>query len=86
MKVLLLVVTMSGTSEMIAEDIVEAYGSEYEFDLQLIENTEPAILESARHLILISSTYGSGDIPDPGQPFSMLCRQATLICLTCIMG
>ncbi|WP_353194226.1 flavodoxin domain-containing protein [Pusillimonas noertemannii] len=78
MKVLLLVVTMTGTSEMIAEDIVEAYGAEHEFDLQLIENTEPAILSTNRNLIVISSTYGTGDVPDPGQPFFMALESSDL--------
>src|SRR5690606_25660008 len=67
MKALFLVVTMTGTAEMLAEDIIEALGGEHEFSLQLAENVEAEALQSVQDLVVISSTYGKGEVPDPGR-------------------
>jgi MioC protein len=69
MEVLFLVVTMTGTAEMLAEDIIAEYGGGNTFRLQLAERSDPAQLGQISKLVVISSTYGTGDIPDPGKPF-----------------
>jgi MioC protein len=68
MKTLFLVVTMTGTAEMLAEDIIDAHGAGHDYSLQLAERTDPSVLQQVRNLVVISSTYGTGDIPDPGLP------------------
>lgn len=68
MKVLVLVVTMTGTAEMIAEDLIEAHKSGHTFTLELAERSSAAALDQVSNLVVISSTYGTGDVPDPGKP------------------
>ncbi len=69
MEALFLVVTMTGTAEMIAEDVIEAHGAGHEFALRLAEHVEPSILTQTRRLLVISSTYGTGEVPTPGKAF-----------------
>jgi MioC protein len=69
MEALFLVITMTGTAEMIAEDIIDAHGTGNNFTLRLVEHAEPSLLRQTRNLVVVSSTYGTGDIPDPGKAF-----------------
>jgi MioC protein len=66
-KILLLVSTMTGTAEMIAEDIRNA-GEDLVADIVLAERADAAQVMEADHLIVVSSTYGSGEIPEPAKP------------------
>ena len=76
MDVLILVVTMTGTAEMLAEDVVAAHGSEHTMRMVLAERFSPAELQQATNLLVISSTYGAGEVPDPGKPlFAALEKQ-----------
>ncbi|MDB5798254.1 MAG: flavodoxin family protein [Paucimonas sp.] len=68
MEVLFLVVTMTGTAEMLAEDVIEAHQAGNALRLQLAERTEAAQLDQVTNLVVISSTYGTGEVPDPGKP------------------
>ena len=70
-KLLILVATMTGTALMAAEDIAE-YCSENNIETNIIEidNAEINILTEAKNPVLIcSSTYGQGDVPDSAQDF-----------------
>jgi MioC protein len=67
-EVLLLVVTMTGTAEMLAEDLVAEYGAEHAIRMVLAERCTPEQLQQASTLLVISSTYGAGEVPDPGKP------------------
>ena len=70
-KLLILVATMTGTALMAAEDIAE-YCSENNIETNIIEidNAEINILTEAKNPVLIcSSTYGQGDVPDSAQEF-----------------
>ena len=69
MEALFLVITMTGTAEMIAEDIIEAHGAGNNYTLRLVEHADPSLLQQTRNLFVLSSTYGTGDIPDPGKAF-----------------
>jgi len=66
MKATILIVTMTGTAEMIAEDI-QVSQKDHEIGLVLAERTDIGVLQ-ARNLLVVSSTYGSGEVPDPGKP------------------
>ena len=68
MDVLLLVVTMTGTAEMLAEDVVAAHGGEHQIRMVLAERCTPDELRAASTLLVCSSTYGEGEVPDPGKP------------------
>lgn len=67
----ILVGTMTGTAEMVAEDI-EAVLSEQEIDvnIRLMDNLTPDVFDDKDTAFLIcSSTYGQGDVPDNAQQF-----------------
>jgi len=68
MKVTLLVSTMTGTAEMLAEDLVARFGGEHAMRLVLAEDTGPQVCEPDARLVVVSSTYGTGDVPTPAQP------------------
>jgi MioC protein len=70
-KLLILVATMTGTALMAAEDIAE-YCNENNIETNIIEinNIEINVLIKAKIPVLIcSSTYGQGDVPDSAQEF-----------------
>lgn len=70
-KLLILVATMTGTALMAAEDIAE-YCSENNIKTNIIEidNIETNVLIDTKGPVLIcSSTYGQGDVPDSAQEF-----------------
>lgn len=64
----LLVVTMTGTAEMIAEDVRDSLATMFDVDLRLAENADIAFIDSGTPLLVVSSTYGQGEVPDPGKP------------------
>lgn len=63
---MVLVVTMTGTAEMIAEDIQHSQEG-HELKLVLAESANGSVFQT-RNLLVVSSTYGSGEVPDPGKP------------------
>jgi len=65
----ILVATMTGTAEMIAEEIQSAYGAAHELTIHLLDRADPGILGGAGPVLVVSSTYGTGDIPDPALGF-----------------
>lgn len=64
----LLVVTMTGTAEMVAEDLAAHVGGRLDVKVRLAEDADASIFEAGAPLIVVSSTYGKGEIPDPGKP------------------
>jgi MioC protein len=73
-KILVLVATMTGTAEMIAEDIVAAHCDRREFTMQELQKTTLEQLAGARTALLVSSTYGEGEVPEPSLPFFNLVK------------
>lgn len=57
---------MTGTAEMIAEDIQTSQDG-HDLGLVLAERTDPSVFQT-RNLLVVSSTYGTGEVPDPGKP------------------
>lgn len=76
MDLLILVVTMTGTAEMVAEDVVAAYGGEHQMRMALAERCSAEEVQNASNLLVISSTYGEGEVPDPGKPLFAALSQA----------
>jgi len=60
------VATITGNAEMIAEDVIDTIGDDAECDLKLISDDTFDELSALNFLLLVSSTYGVGDIPDNG--------------------
>jgi flavodoxin len=67
LKILLLVSTVTGTAEMLAEDLRHC-AADHDIELVLAERTDVARLAAAEHLVVVSSTYGCGEVPDPAKP------------------
>ena len=68
--IVLLVASMSGTAEMAAEEMAqEIKRAGLTARVIGMEKAGLSIFDEYRIFIVCSSTYGTGDIPDNGQPF-----------------
>ena len=62
------VATMTGTAEICAEEVESALdGAGFAVERHLMDGLGVEALESYDMVVVISSTYGQGDIPDNGQ-------------------
>ena len=62
------VATMTGTAEICAEEISTALGAAgIESEMQLMDSVGTDALRAFEVVVIVSSTYGHGDIPDNGQ-------------------
>jgi MioC protein len=62
------VATMTGTAEMCAEEIEAALGSAgLDAERHLMDGLAEEALRPFDFVVIVSSTYGHGDIPDNGQ-------------------
>ncbi len=59
---------MTGTAEMLAEDLLARFGGEHAMRLVLAEGTGPDVCDAGARLIVVSSTYGVGEVPTPAKP------------------
>lgn len=58
---------MTGTAEMLAEDMRDSVQN-HTVELLLAERTTVDRVGSAEFLVVVSSTYGSGEVPEPAKP------------------
>ena len=66
----ILVGTMTGTAELVAEEIdIFLNDSGHKSDIILIDNFSHDELKNINNLVICSSTYGQGDVPDGSQSF-----------------
>ncbi|MCC3306580.1 flavodoxin domain-containing protein [Sneathiella sp. HT1-7] len=66
----ILVSTMTGTAELVAEEIADALSAKGEdAEILMMDDLNADILNSTTAYIICTSTYGQGDIPDNGQAF-----------------
>lgn len=62
------VATMTGTAELCAEEIARVLQAEgIATEIQTMDGLGPDALEPFQQVVIVSSTYGHGDIPDNGQ-------------------
>ena len=62
------VATMTGTAELCAEEIGRVLKAEgIETETQTMDGLGPDALAAFAQVVIVSSTYGHGDIPDNGQ-------------------
>ncbi|MFD1210461.1 flavodoxin domain-containing protein [Arthrobacter sp. GCM10027362] len=70
MKVTVLFGTETGNAEMAAEDIAEVLGSVVESaDVTAMDDYDVRGLADEDLLVIVSSTYGEGELPASAQPF-----------------
>lgn len=74
--ILVLIATMTGTAEMIAEDIADAHADRHQFTLQELKKASVEQVTAAEKVLLVSSTYGEGEVPEPTIPFFNQLRDA----------
>jgi len=61
--------TETGNSEMVADDLVEALEGETEAFAHDMADFDIVELDADDFVIVISSTYGEGELPNSAQPF-----------------
>ncbi|MEM9330324.1 MAG: flavodoxin domain-containing protein [Pseudomonadota bacterium] len=69
MKVGLLYGTETGNAEMLCDDIEEELGSGFECEINDLGDIEPEELNEDTFYIIVTSTYGNGDLPTTAAPF-----------------
>ena len=64
-KLLILVGTMTGTAEMVAEEMSEALsGAGFEVAVKPMDGIDASVFAPGGLFLICSSTYGQGDVPD----------------------
>lgn len=69
-KIVILVATMSGTAEMVADELagpIEDAG--HDVRIVRMEKASVSTVMNGETVLICSSTYGAGDVPDNGQAF-----------------
>jgi MioC protein len=64
----LFVATMTGTAEMISEEIILQV-PDHRFTQYLLDKTSIDHLKKSSFALFVSSTYGEGEVPEPTAPF-----------------
>ena len=68
MQLHILVATMTGTAESVAQSLQLACSDAFNpIHIHRMESVDAAIFDADAVFLLCSSTYGSGDVPDNGQ-------------------
>lgn len=70
MKLHFLFGTETGNAEMICEDIIAELGSAYEMTMTNMGEVDPAALDAETFYVIVTSTYGNGDLPATAVPFA----------------
>jgi MioC protein len=75
---------MTGTAEICAEEIGTALGAlGLDFEIRLMDGLDRSALEAHSLIVIVSSTYGHGDIPDNGQCLFEAIESAESLAGTC---
>lgn len=69
-KIHILVGTMTGTAELVAEEILDTLSDKgADVEMTLMDDVRADTVEGAQTVIICTSTYGQGDVPDNAQAF-----------------
>jgi MioC protein len=64
----ILVGTMTGTAEMVAQEVQQALESAgHQSNIQIMDNLEAGVFAAGGTFLICTSTYGAGDVPDNAQ-------------------
>lgn len=69
MKVALLYGTETGNAEILCDDFEEELGSEVDCEITDLADMEPSDFSPDSFYIVVTSTYGNGDLPTTATPF-----------------
>jgi len=70
MKIAVLYGTETGNAEMLAEDLAAELEGDHDVSCANLSGFDPAGFDAGTFYILVSSTYGDGDLPASAQPFA----------------
>ena len=64
----ILVGTMTGTAEMVAQEVQQALETAgHQAKIQVMDNLDASVFQSGGTFLICTSTYGTGDVPDNAQ-------------------
>ena len=64
----ILVGTMTGTAEMVAQEVQQALETAgYQASIQMMDGLDASVFQGGGTFLLCTSTYGQGDVPDNAQ-------------------
>lgn len=64
----ILVGTMTGTAEMVAQEVQQALESAgHQASIQVMDNLDASVFQGGGTFLICTSTYGNGDVPDNAQ-------------------
>ena len=64
----ILVGTMTGTAEMVAQEVEQALeGAGHQASIQVMDNLDAGVFQGGGVFLICTSTYGQGDVPDNAQ-------------------
>jgi MioC protein len=64
----ILVGTMTGTAEMVAQEVQQALETAgHQASIQVMDNLDASVFEGGGTFLICTSTYGNGDVPDNAQ-------------------
>jgi MioC protein len=69
MNVNILVGTMTGTAQLVAEEIALAFGAEMLVEVTFMDSLDRRVFERPGVFLVCTSTYGQGDVPDNARAF-----------------
>lgn len=61
--------TVSGTAEMLCDSLQDGLGDAHDCQISGLDEVEPGDLDGDTLYVIVSATYGSGQLPDNAQPF-----------------
>jgi|SRR5579883_1045941 MioC protein len=68
--VTILVGTMTGTAELVADEVKDVLGAEgLSAEVLVMDKLTPAVFERPGRFLICTSTYGQGDVPDNARDF-----------------
>ncbi len=70
MKVTIYFGSETGNTEMLADDLAKLLGSSSEVEVHDMATADPTQDEPGRLWLILSSTYGDGELPSSAQPFA----------------
>jgi MioC protein len=70
MKLTLLVGTMTGTAQLVAQELELVWDDgELQVETLLMDKLEPSVFQREGAFLIVTSTYGQGDVPDNARGF-----------------
>ncbi len=67
-EITILVGTMTGTAEMVAQEVQQALETAgHRGAIQVMDNLDAAVFQRGGNFLICTSTYGNGDVPDNAQ-------------------